>query len=54
MPEVCRLPGMVPPSAALKLMLRYAMLPKALLERTSAPLAQEGFMFSVVLSNKQS
>lgn len=45
---------MVPPSAPLKLMLRYTALPKALLGRTSAPLAQEGkwITFSVVLCNK--
>ena len=42
MPDVARLAGMVPPSAPLKLMLRYTALPKALLGRTSASLAQEG------------
>ena len=42
MPEVARLAGRVPPSAPLKLMLRYTAAPKALLcGRTSAPLEQE-------------
>ena len=53
MPELARLAGMVPPSAPLKLMLRYTGLPNALLGRTSAPLPHKGWwlILSVVLCN---